>query len=511
MVSDITNPKKGRRTFLKLMAGGAGAAGMGALLAHRYDALATVPNTGNPAVVSQWGETQPYTLVFVDQNGAAYVRDGADGSMLVSAGIVTSVGAARGIGTAGAGTKTAGIQEALATGKTVNVSAGTYNLPVTFAGITLASYQEIRFDDLAIVKVPNAYTGVLFIVPSACSYARITGGFFNEQGTPANNWDALNLGDTLGTGIYFNAFRDMIITNPNRGVVLNAPTGGSLIGNLLEGMTIQSPNVGFDFTTNLGTFDANTFVHCEVEASSLARCLGGFRNIYGAENSFLGCAVYDIQGSNFSATVKIGSGINYIIGGQMTKTNFADASNQTVILDNTSSIHNIPTGSHLWRLNGQNQMILDATGLYLQAGYIKRVNGINTAGQVGVSPVWTAYNSTPTNGALTAVGSYIPPALAGTYRVMVNVYCTVGTTCSFSVKVNYKDLNGTAHSDVISLLAAAAPGVWLAGGLVVAAGTYYSLPFLISINNSATPITFSTVGTFTTVTYSLNASGEQVF
>lgn len=145
--------------------------------------------------------------------------------------------------------------------------------------------------------------------------------------------------------------------------------------------------------------------------------------------------------------------------------------------------------------------------------------GVGTTGAVarnnqqvgqGWPGIYAAYNSGSQNGALTAVGSYTPPAVAGTYRVTVNVYCTVGTTTSFSVKVNYKDLNTTSHADILPLVSAAAPGVFLTNGLVIAAGTYYGMSLLISVDNSQTPITFSTVGTFTTVTYFLNAEVEQV-
>jgi len=138
-----------------------------------------------------------------------------------------------------------------------------------------------------------------------------------------------------------------------------------------------------------------------------------------------------------------------------------------------------------------------------------KYNNIATAG-LGLSAIYTAYASGSQNAALTAVGSYTPPATAGRYRVTANVYCTVGTTTTFSVKVNYKDLNGTSHADILPLVSAAAPGVFLLNGLVIAAGTYYAMPIEIDIDNSQTPITFSTVGTFTAVTYFLNATLEQL-
>lgn len=153
-------------------------------------------------------------------------------------------------------------------------------------------------------------------------------------------------------------------------------------------------------------------------------------------------------------------------------------------------------------VNSNDSFAFNAAGVNVFAG-------VNTAG-LGVPAIYTAYPSGSQNAALTAVGSYTPPATAGRYRVTANVYCTVGTTTTFSVKVNYKDLNGTAHADILPLVSAAAPGVFLTNGLVIAAGTYYAMPIEIDIDNSQTPITFSTVGTFTTVTYFLNTTLEQL-
>jgi hypothetical protein len=164
---------------------------------------------------------------------------------------------------------------------------------------------------------------------------------------------------------------------------------------------------------------------------------------------------------------------------------------------------NAATGGALrLKINNSNRYVFSTNGV--------TVFGSNPTAGLGLPPIYTAYQSGSTNAALTAVGSYTPPAAAGLYRVMVHIYCTVGTATSFSVKVNYKDLNGTAHADIFPLASAAAPGVFLTNGLVIAAGTYYSLPLLIAIDNSQTPITFSTVGTFTTVTYFLDATLEQL-
>jgi hypothetical protein len=160
-------------------------------------------------------------------------------------------------------------------------------------------------------------------------------------------------------------------------------------------------------------------------------------------------------------------------------------------------------------LTSSNLSLFSAKAVVTSGGKFGAYNAILTAG-LGVPAVYGAYASGSQNGALTTVGGYTPPAQAGTYEVAVTVYCTVGTVCSFSVKVNYVDFLGTVHNDIFPLASVSAPGAFLTNGLVIAAGTYHCLPQQIAINNAATPITFSTVGTFTTVTYYLFATIKQV-
>ncbi len=196
-----------------------------------------------------------------------------------------------------------------------------------------------------------------------------------------------------------------------------------------------------------------------------------------------------------------------------TGTGTAPSGTQVGLGQNASNglvFNTISAGVYTFGFGGGGVVFLENNGLYLGVGAIvMRYAGITTAGQ-GVPPIFTGYNSGSKSAALTAVGSYTPPAAAGSYEINAVLYCTVGTTTSFSVKVNYRDENGTPHSDVLSLIPASTPGAFLASGLVVAAGTYYAVPITISIDNSATPITFSTVGTFTTVTYFLTATAKQV-
>jgi len=107
--------------------------------------------------------------------------------------------------------------------------------------------------------------------------------------------------------------------------------------------------------------------------------------------------------------------------------------------------------------------------------------------------------------AVTNFINYTPPAAVGDYMIVWSVDTTTATTDSFKVLVTYTNSIGTARSqnsggfDIngTSLVAGAITNV-------IGAGNYYGT-MIFSIDNSATAITLSTAGTFTTVAYTLTA------
>ena len=150
-------------------------------------------------------------------------------------------------------------------------------------------------------------------------------------------------------------------------------------------------------------------------------------------------------------------------------------------------------------------------GFQLNAnGSVIQIGGVATVGNPGVPAVVVHYKSGSTHGAITNGVDYTPAAAIGAYRLNIVVDCTVGTTSSFAVVVGYTDFEGTAHTDTVTLFPSTTPGAFLLNGLVVAAGWYYAFPLYFEIDNSATPITLSTTGTFTTVTYFLRAVLEKI-
>lgn len=118
--------------------------------------------------------------------------------------------------------------------------------------------------------------------------------------------------------------------------------------------------------------------------------------------------------------------------------------------------------------------------------------------------------STGLTGANTNFINYTPPATVGRYRLVWAIDTTTATTDNFTVVVTWKNAIGTARSQNSGGFDK--NGTALVAGAItntIGAGNYYgSIEF--SIDNSATAITLSTAGTFTTVTYNLDAHLERI-
>ncbi len=108
--------------------------------------------------------------------------------------------------------------------------------------------------------------------------------------------------------------------------------------------------------------------------------------------------------------------------------------------------------------------------------------------------------------AVTNTINYTPAAAAGIYEVVWTVDTTTATTDSFTVVITWKNATGTARSQNSGGFDINGTGL-VAGAITntIGAGAYYG-SMVIQIDNSATAITLSTAGTFTTVTYNLAAS-----
>jgi hypothetical protein len=135
--------------------------------------------------------------------------------------------------------------------------------------------------------------------------------------------------------------------------------------------------------------------------------------------------------------------------------------------------------------------------------------GRPTAG-AGISAIYANYSQLAKIAAVTNAVNFTPPAAAGTYRLSWIVDVNASVTHSFTVVASWKDASGNATSQTLG--GSDDGGSALVAGAITNAlgvGVYYG-SVLIQIDNSATPITLSTVGVFTSVTYNLAATLEQL-
>jgi parallel beta-helix repeat protein len=125
-------------------------------------------------------------------------------------------------------------------------------------------------------------------------------------------------------------------------------------------------------------------------------------------------------------------------------------------------------------------------------------SGNESAHNLGLDIIGFATVATYSNTLLTAAVpnaiNYTPPLAAGMYQVIGIVNVTGWTTpASFTLVLAYKDASGNARNPNLNCVRSG-------GGestAINAVDQWYSQPYFFQIDNSATPITVSTAGTFT--------------
>lgn len=160
--------------------------------------------------------------------------------------------------------------------------------------------------------------------------------------------------------------------------------------------------------------------------------------------------------------------------------------------------------------NGTVIFSIDASGNLLVTGSISKSNGITLAGKSGFPLIVSA----PAVGAgktsaVTNFINYTPPAVAGVYRILVQINVTAWTTpASFTVAITYADSAGNARTDTAALSRGSNGGNAAA---ITAVDRWFVAGEIIAIDNSATAITVSTTGTFSgSPVYTIAACLEQV-
>ena len=138
---------------------------------------------------------------------------------------------------------------------------------------------------------------------------------------------------------------------------------------------------------------------------------------------------------------------------------------------------------------------------------ITKYNNINTAGW-GVPAINGSGRSIAQTAAVASVATYTVGAADGSFKISCNVNVTVSTTHSFTTIVTYTDENNTARTLTI-------PVCQLTGAVITAitnvtgVGPYEGIAVQIRCK-AATVITIATTGTFTTVTYNVEGTIQQV-
>jgi hypothetical protein len=148
------------------------------------------------------------------------------------------------------------------------------------------------------------------------------------------------------------------------------------------------------------------------------------------------------------------------------------------------------------------------SSLFANAQLITQYNGVNTAG-TGVPAIYASARSTGRTAAVASVAAYTNAAADGSFEVSANVNVTASATNSFTVTCTYTDETNTSRTATFSFVQAgvAAPIQTITN--VTGVGAYAGIPMRIRAKASTT-ITIATTGTFTSLTYNVEADIKQV-
>lgn len=143
----------------------------------------------------------------------------------------------------------------------------------------------------------------------------------------------------------------------------------------------------------------------------------------------------------------------------------------------------------------------------VQTGLTTKYNNVTTAGW-GVPAIYANGRSTAQTAAVASVATYTVGAADGSFEVSANVLVTASATNNFTVTVAYTDESNSAQT--LTLTFSSTGGTLLTAITnVLGTGAYEGLVQRIRCKAS-TSITVATVGTFTSVTYNVEAGIKQV-
>lgn len=195
---------------------------------------------------------------------------------------------------------------------------------------------------------------------------------------------------------------------------------------------------------------------------------------------------------------------------------FGTANVTRLIIDNAGNIKIAGTAvrattegtNHLDIFNGTAPVgtLANGNSLYSTSGILQ---ALDAAGNNSfVASVRKFGRATAQTAAVASVATYTLPATDGSFEISANVLITTATIHSFTVTVAYTDEGNTARTltlPFINLAGTALTAIANAAGAV----PYEGIPLHIRAKAS-TAITIATTGTFTTVTYSVEAIIRQI-
>jgi hypothetical protein len=159
--------------------------------------------------------------------------------------------------------------------------------------------------------------------------------------------------------------------------------------------------------------------------------------------------------------------------------------------------------------NEQHLRVMDVNQGYTELSGlgVTRYRDVATAG-LGVPAIYASGRSTAQTAAVASVATFTPAA-DGSFEVSANVLVTTATTHAFTVTCAYTDEGNTARTATLSFTNVAGTAIVTSIANATGAVPYQGLTIRIRAKAS-TAITVATTGTFTTVTYNVEATIKQI-
>jgi hypothetical protein len=368
----------------------------------------------------------------------------------------------------------------------------------------------------------NTYTGATPLVIDTTDsrlYGYISGAWVNLSSGSASSLAAtLAVGNGSGpnninmasgqvvqwnadTGLSRNAAAELLLGNGTQG-----DFSGEFVCKMLAGIGTATTTIGFQTYVN---GDANERI------AAYAGGQLGFGNGAGALNTGLsapgGTSTLGLMGVNALTTPQTFAVYN-------TSDSYISPTNSEYVslgwLANLAVLNVGKTGTGTQRaltlaVGGSGGLTINTSQQVSISNIVNAYNGISTAGW-GVPAIYGSGRQTAQTGADSSVATYSVGASAdGSFTVSCNVNVTASVTNSFSVTCAYTD--ETNASRVLTMPFVQLGGVTLIGTItnVTGTGPYEGVPLHIRAK-AGTSITVATSGTFTSVTYNVEATIIQI-